>query len=227
MDEARDSDASSRPVDHYLLQFWPARDRVLRRTGAYAAYWHGLDDGSAEPTIEQRVAAVRESRARRLAAEGEDDEVWGGWDDTQVVDVPDDMMVMPHLEDGFDDRSPVDRLAARDPGLVVALIGVDEETRRAVARWAAGDALAAAGIADEPWVQELLHSAGNTTVSISIAVEGDADDGWALRSAVEAASHAGRPDTLSAACGALWRHDPDDDVLLRVRREFRGLSREG
>jgi hypothetical protein len=46
MDEAHSGgpQPDDEPIDRYLLQFWPAApepDRVVRRTGEFAAYWHG------------------------------------------------------------------------------------------------------------------------------------------------------------------------------------------
>ncbi|MCW2864990.1 MAG: hypothetical protein JWP48_6698 [Actinoallomurus sp.] len=77
-------------LDRYLLQFWPAApepDRVVRRTGENAAYWHGvvrdLPPPPPPPTPEEPAEAERQRRReqerqeedRRRAAELRG---WGG-----------------------------------------------------------------------------------------------------------------------------------------------------
>lgn len=149
MEEAWEADSTDEPIDHYRLQFWPSRDRVLRRTSeSMSTTWGGL----AEPGLEARVAAVRAAREQRLA--GEDREaIWG----------------------------------------------------------------------DDSWTEHASVVGQDEMMSMSIAADDSEESvaaGHALRSAFEALAHASRPDALTAACGALWRHNPDDDVLIRARQAF-------
>jgi hypothetical protein len=72
MDAARAADTRSEDepkLDRYLLQFWPAApepDRVVRRTGEDAAYWHGfasdLPPPPRPPTAGEPAEAARPSR---------------------------------------------------------------------------------------------------------------------------------------------------------------------
>ncbi|ADB34411.1 hypothetical protein Kfla_5398 [Kribbella flavida DSM 17836] len=59
MDAGHQADSGSNdddaPVDRYLLQFWPAAptpDRVVKQTGAYAAYWHAVASPQPPPTAQ-------------------------------------------------------------------------------------------------------------------------------------------------------------------------------
>jgi hypothetical protein len=75
-------DPGATPVDHYLLQFWPGGgpERILRQSGAAAAYWHreGTEPSYSPDELAARVRELRTDRAERRADEAalEESEWW-------------------------------------------------------------------------------------------------------------------------------------------------------
>jgi hypothetical protein len=138
MDEARDVETNydGELLDTYLLQFWPGSsgpDRILRQTSGCAAYWH-QSNRQAEPPPEQA-----EAEAAQLAAEEEE------W-----------------LLGVYSGRVPNQRLRAVakagysyslnriDLDLTFALAEADDGVHRAVAAWAALQALEIAQLTELP-----------------------------------------------------------------------------
>ncbi|MEV7626046.1 hypothetical protein [Actinoplanes sp. NPDC089786] len=73
LDEAADADTrmDEPPIDHYLLELWPAPpapDAVLRQTSRYAAYWHDHARKTPPPPTAEERAAARAAEEQRLAA---------------------------------------------------------------------------------------------------------------------------------------------------------------
>ncbi|MFI5691854.1 hypothetical protein ACIA58_08445 [Kribbella sp. NPDC051586] len=129
-------------VDRYLLQFWPARpapERVVKQTSKQAAYWH--DVARASPTPEQ-LAEQHEERERQQAEQriAEDAATWGGR-------LPSERL----LEVRF-----ARELCGLDRPLVDALERADEDTQRAVARWAARRTCTEAGYLHDENITRIL-----------------------------------------------------------------------
>ncbi|MDG9727774.1 MULTISPECIES: hypothetical protein [unclassified Streptomyces] len=138
------------PVDHYLLQFWPAppaEDLVVRQTSRSAAHWHRHARGlPPPPTPEQRAAAERRRREERRAAEQAARErtealSWGGRLPSRRV-----------REAGCNARG----LVPLDRDLLDAVDAACPATQRGLARWAAHRALTVAGLDDVDWITPAL-----------------------------------------------------------------------
>lgn len=150
MEEGRHQDSAGEDevVDAYLLQFWPGEagsDRIVRQTSDIAAYWH---DANPEPALTEAHLAERKRRKAeekaRLKAEhrrATDRDRWG------------DRVPNERLRKAARRANPADQL---DADVVFALAEADDETCAAVARWAAGRAVAVAGLDRVPWVVEAL-----------------------------------------------------------------------
>jgi hypothetical protein len=149
MDEGHQG-SEDRAVDHYLLQLWPASpapDRIVRVTSAGAAYWHRWAQALPPPPTPAEVAEA--ARRQRLAQQAREVEQRAAKDRRR-----------------WGDRAPNDRLrqvkgSVRgmervDLPLVFDLSETDDETLRAVARWAVEQAYRAAGLTDLPWVAPAL-----------------------------------------------------------------------
>jgi hypothetical protein len=136
MDAARDveSNYDGELIDTYVLQFWPGppgSDRILRQTSSCAAYWH---------QAHRQVAPPPEQAAKELAQLGAEEDEW--------------------LQRLFNGRVPNQRLRAVanyasslvgiDLDLTFALAQADDSVHRAVAAWAALQALEIAQLTDLP-----------------------------------------------------------------------------
>jgi hypothetical protein len=130
----------NRPGEQCLLQFWPAADvdRIVRRTGEWAAYWHRTG------TVEPWTADELRSRVEEM---GDDEE-------------PDDLPPGAGYENlirglGFSGRD----VGAIDPVLAARLTAVDDSGFRAIAFWAVEQALTMTGIRDRPEIDAALSAA--------------------------------------------------------------------
>ena len=249
MDEARAADTrlDGEPVlDRYLLQFWPAApapDRVLRRTGEIAAYWHGvaaeLPPPPPPPTPEELAEAERRLRAeqrrqeeeRRRAAELRE---WGGRPPSEALrGVHGNGRAMARLD--------------RDLAEAVAAAGA--ETQRTIARWTARRAYAVAGLTGVGWAASALDAldAGRTlpppfhdqrqvwdtlfadphVPRTTVTLRGRSNVSQQAM-AVPALFAAARPEPLDAALDALFAAaaafgDDGYDVLVREVRDVFAL----
>jgi hypothetical protein len=138
------------PWDSYLLQLWPAApaaDRVVRETTAQAAYWHRWAGSlPPPPTPEELAEKAREECLEQERREAEwraaaDRQRWG------------DRVPNGRLRQVKGNVRGMERL---DMELVFAVAEADDQTQRAVARWAAERAYAAAGLTGLPWVAPAL-----------------------------------------------------------------------
>jgi hypothetical protein len=155
MDAGRDLDTSvdDKPLDNYLLQFWPASpapDRVVRQSSLIAEYWHTVARQlPPPPTPEERAEAERLAReAKERAAEEwrlhREAWQWGG---------------RPPSEELRTLGAHTWSLLRFDPGLVHTLGAAGAGTRRGVALLAARRACETAGLTEVPWVAEALTAA--------------------------------------------------------------------
>jgi hypothetical protein len=129
-------------VDRYLLQLWPARvapERVVKETSRQAAYRNRITREGPTP---KQLAAKRQERARQQEEERTARKLaaWGGRPPTE------------RLRDSYHAR----RLSGVDRPLVDALERADEETQRAVARWAARRACIEAGYDQDEHLATIL-----------------------------------------------------------------------
>ncbi|MGC9498442.1 hypothetical protein [Streptomyces sp. WG7] len=138
------------PVDHYLLQFWPAppaADLVVRQTSRSAAHRHRHARGlPPPPTPEERAAAECRRREERRAAEQAAQEraealSWGGRLPSRRL-----------REAGGNARG----LVPLDRDLLDAVDAACPATQRDLARWAAHRAFAAAGLDGVDWIAPAL-----------------------------------------------------------------------
>ncbi|MFH8976254.1 hypothetical protein [Streptomyces sp. NPDC017890] len=154
MDRGREEEAAvlegGPPVDHYLLQFWPAppaADLVVRQTSHSAAYWHRhARTLPSPPTPEERAAAECRRRAERRATERAAQEraealSWGGRLPSRRL-----------REAGGNARG----LVPLDRDLLDAVDAACPATQRSLARWAAHRAFTVAGLADVDWITPAL-----------------------------------------------------------------------
>lgn len=124
-----------RPVDSYLLQFWPAPacpDRIVRQTSEIAEHWHREHREHTGGVVAPAAALLRVGGARER--EGIERQA-GGRDANDRLSA-----VTIYLGD----------IRALDERLLYKLAEVDDATNRAVARWAALRALTAAGLVEIP-----------------------------------------------------------------------------
>lgn len=238
------------PVDHYLLQFWPAPatiDRVVRQTSAQAAYWHDNARRQPPPPPPPTPEELAEAE-RREQRKGQSTREWF------------------ELQRDWGGRPPSDRLrrvgghvrglAQRDRDLVDELDRADPAVQRAVAVWAARRACDVAGLASTDWVAAGLDAldrgeplappfdhlpdalarlnggpSGRTTVRLVTASAGtprpsrQIDRRYAALPAIPAAAH---DDSLRAAIDALAAAAVafgDEEQLLfdEVRYRFRSI----
>jgi hypothetical protein len=152
LDTGRDSPPiadGDEPVDHYLLQFWPAPpapDLVVRQTSGHAAYWHDhARRQPLRPTPEELAHATRRELLLRHAARdlAEVARRWGG---------------RPPSERLRSARGNVTGLAQMDRDLVDALDRARPAIQRAIASWAARRACDAAGLSSLDWVATALDA---------------------------------------------------------------------
>ncbi|EFL36477.1 conserved hypothetical protein [Streptomyces viridochromogenes DSM 40736] len=156
LDRAQDEELSvlegGDPVDHYLLQFWPAPpgpDRVVRQTSRTAEYWHRHARSLPPPPSPQEEAEA-ESRRReaqesvaRAAREEAEALLWGGRPPSPSLRrVGGDALELVEL-----DRDLVDAVDAAGP-----------EVQRSMARWAARQAVAKAGLTGVDRIVTALES---------------------------------------------------------------------
>ncbi|MET9761912.1 hypothetical protein ABZ016_23110 [Streptomyces sp. NPDC006372] len=156
LDRAQDEELSvlegGDPIDHYLLQFWPAppgADRVVRQTSRTAEYWHRHARSLPPPPspreeaeAERRRSEERESVARAAREEAEA-LLWGGRPPSPSLrQVGGDALELVEL-----DRDLVDAVDAAGP-----------EAQRRVARWAARQALVRAGLTGVDRIATALES---------------------------------------------------------------------
>jgi hypothetical protein len=142
-------------VDRYLLQLWPApttpreSDRVVKQTSAQAAYWHDFARKQPPPpSAEDRAEAVRRAALERERRDAElrlaqETRNWGG------------RLPSPRLRALA--WTAID-LARLDRPLVEAIDRADTETQRAIARWAARRAFAAAQLTRLDWAAAALEA---------------------------------------------------------------------
>lgn len=155
MDAAREADTrleDEPELDRYLLQFWPAApepDRVVRRTGENAAYWHGYAAGLPPPPTPEELAEAE--RQRRQEQERQEEErrralelrAWGGrLPSERLRGMTGNALWMVRT-----DRDLAEAIAATGPG-----------TQRSIARWTARRAYAEAGLAGLDWVAPALDA---------------------------------------------------------------------
>lgn len=134
------------PVDHYLLQFWPAPpapDQIVRQTSRKAAYWHGVARKVPPPPTPEELAEAQrrereaKERERAEARERAERRRWGGRiPSEQVRAAGGNVMLLVRL-----DRDLIDVVDAAGPAV-----------QRDVARWAARRALTAAGLDRVGWL---------------------------------------------------------------------------
>ncbi|WP_225797396.1 hypothetical protein [Streptomyces aculeolatus] len=134
------------PVDHYLLQFWPAPpapELIVRETSRQAAYWHGVARGlPPPPTAEELAEAERrrqeaKERERAEARERAERRRWGGRIPSErVLAAGGNVMMLVRL-----DRDLIDVVDAAGPA-----------AQRDLAGWAARRALSAAGLDRVGWI---------------------------------------------------------------------------
>ncbi|WBB57736.1 hypothetical protein O7599_18800 [Streptomyces sp. WMMC500] len=134
------------PVDHYLLQFWPAPpapERIVRETSRKAAYWHGVARRlPPPPTAEELAEAARREREAREreraeARERAERRRWGGRIPSErVLAAGGNVTMLVRL-----DRDLIDVVDAAGPA-----------AQRDLARWAARRALTAAGLDRVGWI---------------------------------------------------------------------------
>ncbi|AKZ59682.1 hypothetical protein SAM23877_6637 [Streptomyces ambofaciens ATCC 23877] len=251
MDRVREEERAVRedgpPVDHYLLQFWPAPpapDLVVRQTSHSAAHRHRHARGlPPPPRPEDRSAAELRRRAQwsageRPAREHAEALSWGGRLPSRRL-----------REAGGDARG----LASLDRELVDAVDTVCPATQRDLARWAARRALSVAGLDGIDWIESALaaldrgeplpdpfddprHAWDRFFADDRVfGPAADAPDGCRgdlLRQAMAmpALLAAAGPDPLSAALDALFAaavtHGTDCPALFaQVRRRFPALDR--
>ncbi|RSM54880.1 hypothetical protein DMB66_36600 [Actinoplanes sp. ATCC 53533] len=135
-------------VDAYLLQFWPGQtgpDRIVRQTTEIAAYRHQANPKPALTDADhaERKRRRAEAKARRKIEDrrAEDRLRWG------------DRIPNDRLRKAARQANPADLL---DADAVFTLAELDDEACGAVARWAAGRAVAVAGLEQVPWVVQAL-----------------------------------------------------------------------
>ncbi|MGW0601889.1 hypothetical protein ACWD11_32845 [Streptomyces sp. NPDC002776] len=122
-------------VDHYLLQFWPAKpapDRVIKQTTQSAAYWHDhARTLPPPPTPEERAEAERCSREaqERIVREAEWQAEAGDWGERPPS---------PTLREVGGRKLG---LIPLDRDLMDAVHTADPATQRAIAKAAVGQAL--------------------------------------------------------------------------------------
>jgi hypothetical protein len=200
-----ESPTDDEPVDSYLLQFWPAphtTDRIIRQSTDVAAYFHQQHTG-ARPD----ATTAQQHLSREAVRRGSDDEVV----DARLA------AVSIYLGD----------IKALDRDLMRTLAAGDDATLRAVARWAALQALDAAGMTDLPSLSSVvtalrhatpvpapfddeldapgaLEDLPETTVAQIEILRDDSDaDPVQQLNAILAVAATARPDSLEAALDAI------------------------
>ncbi|MFC7010180.1 hypothetical protein ACFQMH_00305 [Streptomyces viridiviolaceus] len=249
MDRGRDEEPAvlegPDPVDHYLLQFWPAPpapDLVVRQTSRIAAYWHRHARSlPPPPTPAERAAAGRRRRAERRAAERAaqaareraETLAWGGRLPSRR---------RPEVGGNARGLVPLDR------DLLDAVDAADPAAQRNIARWAARRAFDAAGLTDVDWIAPALAALDRgeslpapfgdprrtwdrffaddrITHTVVGSLDGHHDNLLQQAMAMPALLAAAGPDPLRAALDALFAaavtHGTDYPALFaRARREF-------
>ncbi|WCN04568.1 hypothetical protein [Streptomyces sp. M92] len=232
MDRGREEELAvlegAAPVDHYLLQFWPAPpapDVVVRQTSGSAAYWH-RHARSLPAAGKETVPGDPETRS------------WGGRLPSRRV-----------REAGGDARG----LVPLDRELIDAVDAVCPRTQRCLARWAAHRALTEAGLDGIDWITPALAALdrgdplpdpfddperawgrffADARTRRTEAAEPDGSGNPLRRTtALPALLAAAEPDPLRAALGALFAaavtHGPGYPALFaEARRRFPALVRD-
>ena len=131
------------PVDHYVLQFWPAPpapDQVVKVTSRQAAYSHeSVRTAPPPPTAEQKARAAEVlKRIEEMNRQVTVLPAWGG-----------SLLGVREIWQAND-------LARLDRPLLEALERADEDTQYAVARWSARRACRAAGLEEIDWIAAAL-----------------------------------------------------------------------
>lgn len=234
------------PWDSYLLQLWPApptADRVVRQTTAQAAYWHrwaaSLPPPPPPPTPEEVAEEARRMRLEQDRREAQwraaaDRRRWGDR-------VPNDRLRQV--------KGNVRGMERLDVELVFALAEADDRTQRAVARWAAEKAYAAAGLTDLSWTAPALtalrdgrplpppfddlgtvwrHLDGVRMTTVR-SYDGRHEHVSQQHAALPALFGAAEPDSLQAALDALFaaavtHGDSFPALLAEVRKAFPKLA---
>jgi hypothetical protein len=155
MDEARNAirdevrDAGEPVHEEYLLLFWPsppAPDTVVKETSRTAAHWHEFArEQPPGPTPEELADAERHAReAEERARLQRELDAWGGrLPSDRLREVRGRLRGLQGYPDG---------LLGLDVALVHAIDAAGPEVQRALTRWAAHRACAAAGLGEIDWV---------------------------------------------------------------------------
>ncbi|MGW7088977.1 hypothetical protein ACWGH2_36515 [Streptomyces sp. NPDC054871] len=233
-------------VDHYLLQFWPAKpapDRVIRQTTQSAAYWHDhARTLPAPPTPEERAEAERRRREaeEKIVREAE----WQAEADDWGERAP-----SPTLREVGGSKLG---LIPLDRDLMDAVDTADSATQRAIAQWAVRHALVRAELHtfyefarairalhtgeelpapfDDPrraW--EWFFTQKNLPHTFVRSLHGPEDDLWQQAMAMPALFAAVQREPLRAALDALYAAAATygsayPDLLAEVRDAFPDLN---
>ncbi|MDQ0945961.1 hypothetical protein [Streptomyces sp. V1I1] len=241
MDEAHNAvrDVGEPVVDEYLLRFWPsppAPDCVVKETSQAAAYWHEFArEQPPGPTPEEQAEAERQAREGKEHAELQQEmDAWGGrLPSDRLRDVRDKLRRFKGYPKG---------LVGLDAARVHAIDATGPDDQRALARWAAHRACAAAGLSEINWVarglaeldrgepfspplddSRRLRDAALSDARVPRSHDGT--PGLPQAAAFAALFDAAAPDPLKAALDALLAaavtHDTDCfHLFAEVRRTF-------
>lgn len=137
----RERERDDHPVDHYLLQFWPAPpqpDQVLKVTSTLAQNLHDRTRRMRPPPTAEEIAAANARREEQQRAK--ELEKWGGSLPSGRIRQAENAL----------DLVPLDRPLLDD------LDHLDDETLVAIARWAARLTCAITGLHRIEWIAEAL-----------------------------------------------------------------------
>ncbi|MEV0225229.1 hypothetical protein [Streptomyces sp. NPDC050704] len=207
------------PVDHYLLQFWPAQptaDRVIRQTTQSAAYWHDHARTLPRPPVERIEAERRRREAEeKIVREAEWQAEAGDWGGRAPS---------PTLREVGGSKLG---LIPLDRDLMDAVDTVDPPTQRAIAQWAVRQALVKAELHmfnefaramrrlrageeqrapfdDQKRAWEWFFAQKNLPHTFVQSLHGPQDDLWQQAMAMPALFAAAQEDPLRAALDALY-----------------------
>ncbi|MGC4939459.1 hypothetical protein [Kribbella sp. DT2] len=138
------------PVDHYLLQFWPAPpapDRVVKQTSTAAAYWHGFAQETPPPPTPEQRAELQQERERQKEIERQAEELaaWGG---TLPSERLQEIWKAFHLASDY--RELLDAADAAPP-----------DTQWEIARWITRSMCVEADLAQLDWITATLDRLDN------------------------------------------------------------------